>query len=69
VISSYSAAQIVGPLLAGLLHPPAQTAARMRSVWPAGEMDQRSKLVFDAGSTILVQAGPSIHDRCTLDER
>ena len=26
-------------------------------------------LVFDAGSTILVQAGPSINDRGTLDER
>jgi hypothetical protein len=41
----------------------------MLSVRPAGEMDQRSKLVFDAGSTMLVQAGPSILDRCTLDER
>jgi hypothetical protein len=41
----------------------------MRSVRPAEEMDQRSMLVFDAGSTILVQAGSSIDDRCTLDER
>jgi hypothetical protein len=50
--------------------PPSSTnGPHMRSARPDGEMDQRSKLMFDAGSNILVQAGPSINDRCTLDER